>query len=205
MFGENSPFANGAFFTRAKKRCNIPEVFAIMFTITHFKSLCQRNSITQSFVWLYRLAQTVKNLLVMQEDPGLIPGSGRSPWRREWQPTPVFFPRKSHGQRNLVGYSPWGCRVGHDWATNTLSFPFIQHRHSSSQWRGHWSVGHTLLLLYHTAELHIWDWDWPTKLKIITLSLVTEKACWLLVSVIKQHQNRVYTFCFLTWFGHQTH
>jgi len=47
-------------------------------------------------------------------DPGLIPGSGRSPLRREWHPTPVFFPRKSHGQRNLVGYSPWGCRVGHD-------------------------------------------------------------------------------------------
>ena len=29
-------------------------------------------------------------------------------WRRQWQPTPVFLPGKSHGQRNLVGYSPWG-------------------------------------------------------------------------------------------------
>ena len=29
-------------------------------------------------------------------------------WRRKWQPTPVFSPGKSHGQRNLVGYSPWG-------------------------------------------------------------------------------------------------
>ena len=29
-------------------------------------------------------------------------------WRRAWQPTPVFLPRKSHGQRGLVGYSPWG-------------------------------------------------------------------------------------------------
>jgi len=29
-------------------------------------------------------------------------------WRRKWQPTPVFLPGKSHGQRNLVGYSPWG-------------------------------------------------------------------------------------------------
>ena len=59
-------------------------------------------------------------------------------------------------------------------------------------------VGHTLPLLHRMAELCIWDWDWPTKLKIIALSLVTEKVCWLLVSVIKQHQNRVYTFCFLT-------
>ena len=30
------------------------------------------------------------------------------PWRRKWQPSPVFLPGKSHGQRNLVGYSPWG-------------------------------------------------------------------------------------------------
>ena len=29
-------------------------------------------------------------------------------WRRKWQLTPVFLPGKSHGQRNLVGYSPWG-------------------------------------------------------------------------------------------------
>ena len=28
-------------------------------------------------------------------------------WRRKWQPTPVFLPGKSHGQRNLEGYSPW--------------------------------------------------------------------------------------------------
>ena len=35
------------------------------------------------------------------------PGMGRIPWRRKWQPTPVFLPRKSHGQRSLAGYSPW--------------------------------------------------------------------------------------------------
>ena len=31
-----------------------------------------------------------------------------SPWRRKWQPTPVSLPGKSHGQRKLVGCSPWG-------------------------------------------------------------------------------------------------
>ena len=41
------------------------------------------------------------------------------PWRRKWQPTQVFLLGKSHGCRSLVGYSPWGCRVGYDWATNT--------------------------------------------------------------------------------------
>ena len=30
------------------------------------------------------------------------------PWRRAWHPTPVFLPREFHGQRSLVGYSPWG-------------------------------------------------------------------------------------------------
>ena len=31
-------------------------------------------------------------------------------WRRNWQPTPVFLPGKSYGQRSLVGYSPWGLK-----------------------------------------------------------------------------------------------
>ena len=36
------------------------------------------------------------------------PRAGKIPWRRAWQPTPVFLPGKSHGQRSLVGSSPWG-------------------------------------------------------------------------------------------------
>ena len=49
----------------------------------------------------------VNNLPAMQEAQvqSLI---GKTPWRREWQPSPVFLPGKSHGQRSLVGYSPWG-------------------------------------------------------------------------------------------------
>ena len=39
---------------------------------------------------------------------GFDPWVGTTPWRRKWQPTPVFLPGKSHGQRNLAGYSPWG-------------------------------------------------------------------------------------------------
>ena len=34
--------------------------------------------------------------------------AGKIPWRRTWQPTPVFLPGESHGWRNLAGYSPWG-------------------------------------------------------------------------------------------------
>ena len=43
-------------------------------------------------------------------DMGSIPGLRRFPWRRKWQPTPVFLPGKFHGQRSLMGYSPWGCK-----------------------------------------------------------------------------------------------
>ena len=35
------------------------------------------------------------------------------PWRRKWQPTPVFLPGQFHGQRSLASYNPWGRRVGH--------------------------------------------------------------------------------------------
>jgi len=42
-------------------------------------------------------------------DAGSIPGFGKIPWKRTWQPTPVFLPGESHRQRHLMGYSPWGC------------------------------------------------------------------------------------------------
>jgi len=40
--------------------------------------------------------------------PGFDPWVRKMPWRREWQPTPIFLPGKFHGQKSLVGYSPWG-------------------------------------------------------------------------------------------------
>ena len=39
---------------------------------------------------------------------GFYPWVGKIPWRREWQPTPVFLPGQSHAKRSLAGYSPWG-------------------------------------------------------------------------------------------------
>ena len=41
---------------------------------------------------------------------GFNPWVGKIPWRRAWQPIPVFLPIDSHGQRSLAGYSLWGCR-----------------------------------------------------------------------------------------------
>ena len=68
-------------------------------------------------------------------DTGLILGSGSSPWRRKRQPTPVFLPGKSHGQTSLGwgGYSPWDCRVGHDWMTEHR----CTHARNHSIWAPH--------------------------------------------------------------------
>ena len=43
-------------------------------------------------------------------DPGLIPGLGRSPGKGNGNPLQDYCLEKSHGQRSLVGYSPWGCK-----------------------------------------------------------------------------------------------
>ena len=61
-------------------------------------------------LWGSQEALVVKNPTVAAgdgRDVASIPGGiGKIPWRRAWQPTPVFLPRESNGQRSLAGYSP---------------------------------------------------------------------------------------------------
>ena len=58
--------------------------------------------------------------------PGFNPWMRMIPWRREWLPTPVFLPGKSHGQRSLVGFSPWGRKE----SNTTERLPFHFHFHA---------------------------------------------------------------------------
>jgi len=60
-------------------------------------------SVYQAFL----VAQVVKNFLQCGR-PGFDPWIEKIPWRRIWQPTPVFLPGEFHEQRSLAGYSPWG-------------------------------------------------------------------------------------------------
>ena len=53
------------------------------------------------------VAQLVKNLPAMLET-WFNSWVGKIPWRRKWQPTPVFLPGESHGRRSLADCSPWG-------------------------------------------------------------------------------------------------
>ena len=65
-------------------------------------------------------------------DPSLIPGLGCSPGGRAWQPTPVFLPGESYGQRSLAGYSPWGCKESDRTECLTLSSTSFKSIHSMS-------------------------------------------------------------------------
>ena len=59
------------------------------------------------------MAFVVKNLPANARDTGdmgSISWVGKVLWRRTSQPTPVFLPGESYGQRSLVGYSPWGLK-----------------------------------------------------------------------------------------------
>ena len=55
----------------------------------------------------FLVAQMIKNLPVVQET-WFSPWVRKIPGRRKWQPTPLFLPGESHGQKSLVGYSLWG-------------------------------------------------------------------------------------------------
>ena len=99
-------------------------------------------------------SSVVSNLPIMQET-WVRPLFGKILWRRAWQPTPVFLPGESHGQRTLVGYSPPGCKKTRQNYSTTrtkarrwrqkMYLPicwYLALKANSSQWltHGDWSV-----------------------------------------------------------------
>ena len=55
---------------------------------------------------------------------------GKIPWRRAWQPTPVFWPGESHGQRSLAGCSPWDHKQSDTtWLSLLLDLAVIELAH----------------------------------------------------------------------------
>ena len=75
---------------------------------------------TQELPWWFR----GQSVCLQCGKPGFNPWVGKIPWRRKWQPTPVFLPGKSHGWKNLVRLQSMGLqRVGHDWATSLTHSP----------------------------------------------------------------------------------
>ena len=65
-------------------------------------------SIILELVTFIRIPDSISCLPVHEMQQTWVQSLGQIPWSRKWQPTPVFLPEKSHGQRSLAGYSPWG-------------------------------------------------------------------------------------------------
>ena len=85
-------------------------------------------------------------------DDSVINNVGKIPWRKKWQLTQVILPVKSHGQRSLVGCSPWGHKgVGHDFTTKQ-QWLLISHNNNMKvihePWSGDW-LGLTVLFCFH--------------------------------------------------------
>ena len=72
--------------------------------------------------------------------PGFDPWVGKIPWRRKWQPTPVFLPGESQGQRSLVGYSPRGLK-----------------ELDTTEWLTH----KALIYAYSLGQDELWEWISP--------------------------------------------
>ena len=62
-----------------------------------------------------------KSVCLRSRRPRFDPWVVKIPWKREWQPTPVLLRGELHGQRSLLGKSPWSHGLEHDWVTNTFT------------------------------------------------------------------------------------
>ena len=58
----------------------------------------------------YSLKLGIITICLQRGRPRFDPRVEKIPWRRGWLPTPVILPGELHGQRSLVGYSPWSCK-----------------------------------------------------------------------------------------------
>ena len=107
---------------------------------------------------------------------GLDPWVRKIPWRRKWQPAPVFLPGKSHGQRSLAGYSPRGRKSRtrlREWAHTVTIIASI----TLSPWMMCWALGRWAQANQQTLQ---WCkrtpsrfWPGPTLQALLALQAVT--------------------------------
>ena len=107
------------------------------------------------------------------------------PWRREWQPTPVFLPGEYHEQRRLACYSPWGCKESDMTEWLTLCSLYRWENWSKERWRNlsrstGWLWIHTMGFRYHTPKLYTY---WPETELIFTVSLRMLKSVFFSLSL----------------------
>ena len=86
--------------------------------------------------WGFPAGSVVNNPPANAGDMGFDPWVGKIPWRRKWQPTPVFLTGESRGQRSLAGYSPQGCKES-DTTEHTEPPSDCERVASPQQWTPH--------------------------------------------------------------------
>ena len=89
-------------------------------------SLCQLQSyymVKHKLMYMLQLNIPLQNFLILNSSkrPGFDLWIKKIPWIKEWQPTPVFLPEESHGQKSLAGYSPWDRKKSNTTERQTLS------------------------------------------------------------------------------------
>ena len=94
----------------------------IAYIRTSFLFMAEKHSIV--YIYVYGLPWWLRweGICLQCGRPGFNPWVGKISWKRKWQPTPVFLPRKPNGWRSLVGYSPWGRKESN--MTEWLHFHF---------------------------------------------------------------------------------
>ena len=170
------------------------------------------------YSWASLVAQMVKNLPAMQKTWVWSLG-WEDPWRRPWQPTPVFLPVESHGQRSLASYHRWGSKK-----SNTTEWLSTQHRNCSipsptcerrviSQWQHRYEEAeefipklsqrdqHPRIQLFLT-ENHL---DYKTPWVIYSFYILSPLRTWFLAlpSIFRESNLKWYTngtHCFFFFF-----
>ena len=87
----------------------------------------------------------------------LSPRVREMPWSSKWKRPPGSLSAKFRGQKSLADYSPWGCRVGHDWVTNTFTFSVLLY-FSSKGYQIHW-ITIDFPFVRTIKEIHRWKFS----------------------------------------------
>ena len=84
-------------------------------------------------LWKSPLVAQMVKICLQCGRPGFNPWVRKVPWRREWQPTPVFLPGEFHGERSLAGYSLWGSQKNQTRFSNYTIMTIISERNGISK------------------------------------------------------------------------
>ena len=100
--------------------CSLDEHTITTLTSPLYVSSLACRTLPSFWCWIFPGSSKGKEFVFNAGEPGWIPGLGRSPAEGNSNPLQYFCLEKFHEQRSLLGYGPWGHRVGQDWVTNAL-------------------------------------------------------------------------------------